>query len=123
MAFPDQFDTLVGERGTRLSGGQKQRIVIARAILMNPKILLLDEATSLDTESEHAVQQALDTIINDINDAKTVIIIAHRLSTVRNADQILVIQNGTVVEIGTHQQLIDTDNVYKSLVSKQIFAE
>lgn len=124
MSFPDKYDTLVGERGIRLSGGQKQRVAIARAILMNPKILLLDEATSaLDSESENLVQQALDTIINDTNDAKTVIIIAHRLSTVRNADQILVIQNGTIVEQGNHQQLIDNDNVYKSLVARQIFTK
>ena len=122
MSFPDKFDTLVGERGIRLSGGQKQRVAIARAILMNPKILLLDEATSaLDTESEHLVQRALDTIINDSN--KTVIVIAHRLSTVKNADQILVIQNGAVVEKGTHNELIEYDNVYCKLVQRQLFAK
>eukprot|EP01084_Bolivina_argentea_P162521 282823_1 len=122
MSFPDKFDTLVGERGIRLSGGQKQRVAIARAILMNPKIILLDEATSaLDTESEHLVQKALDSIINDSN--KTVIIIAHRLSTVKNANQILVIQNGSVVEKGTHNQLIALDNVYCKLVQRQLFTK
>ena len=124
MSFPDKFDTLVGERGIRLSGGQKQRVAIARAILMNPKILLLDEATSaLDTESEHLVQIALDRIINNSNDNKCVIIIAHRLSTVKNADQILVIQNGSVVEKGNHKSLIDNDNVYCKLVQRQLFAK
>ena len=122
MDFPDQFDTLVGERGIRLSGGQKQRVAIARAILMNPKILLLDEATSaLDTESEHLVQQALDAIISDSN--KTVIVIAHRLSTVKHANQILVIQNGNVVEKGTHKELIECDNVYSKLVQRQLFGK
>merc|ERR1712083_176753 len=101
MSFPEQFDTKVGERGARLSGGQKQRVAIARAILNDPQILILDEATSaLDTESEFLVQKALDRIINE--GQKTVIVIAHRLSTVKNADQILVIQKGNVVEIGSH---------------------
>ena len=98
MSFPDKYDTVVGERGIRLSGGQKQRIAIARAILMNPRILLLDEATSaLDSESEYLVQQALDRIMI----GRSVLVIAHRLSTVKNAHQVVVIEKGKVVEIGT----------------------
>merc|ERR1712025_703737 len=118
-AFPDKYDTLVGERGIRLSGGQKQRIAIARAILMNPKILLLDEATSaLDSESEYLVQQALDRIMI----GRSVLVIAHRLSTVKNAHQVVVMEKGKVVEMGTHDQLIQKeDGSYAKLVKRQLF--
>lgn len=120
MEFPQKFETKVGERGTRLSGGQKQRVAIARAILNDPKILLLDEATSaLDTESEHLVQKALDRIISEGN--KTVIVIAHRLSTVKNADRILVVQRGKVVEKGKHEDLIAKNGIYSNLVQQQMF--
>ena len=120
MSFPDKYDTLVGERGIRLSGGQKQRIAIARAILMNPRILLLDEATSaLDSESEYLVQQALDRIMI----GRSVLVIAHRLSTVKNAHQVVVIEKGNVVEVGTHDELIQKENgSYAKLVKRQLFA-
>jgi ABC-type multidrug transport system fused ATPase/permease subunit len=117
MQFPEKYQTLVGERGVKLSGGQRQRIAIARAILRNPKILLLDEATSaLDSESELLVQQAIQTLMQD----RTTLIIAHRLATVRNADKIIVLNNGKIVEIGSHQELLSLDNgLYKLLASLQ----
>jgi len=119
MSFPEKYDTVVGERGIRLSGGQKQRIAIARAILMNPQILLLDEATSaLDSESEYLVQQALDRIMV----GRSVLVIAHRLSTVKNAHQVVVIEKGKVVEIGTHDELIQKEGSYAKLVKRQLFA-
>jgi len=106
----------VGQRGVQVSGGQKQRIAIARAILKNPPILLLDEATSaLDSESEKLVQEALDTAMQ----GRTVILIAHRLSTVVNADMIAVVENGEIVETGTHQSLLDTSKFYSTLFSMQ----
>jgi ABC-type multidrug transport system fused ATPase/permease subunit len=117
-SFPDQFKTLVGERGIQLSGGQRQRIAIARAVLKNPSILILDEATSsLDSESERLVQEALDKLMV----GRTSIVIAHRLATVKNADQIIVLQNGTIQETGTHQQLILNENGLYHKLSKMQF--
>ncbi|WVZ24040.1 hypothetical protein V8G54_002584 [Vigna mungo] len=115
--LPDGLDTQVGERGIQLSGGQKQRIAISRAIVKNPSILLLDEATSaLDAESEKSVQEALDRVMV----GRTTVIVAHRLSTIRNADMIVVIEEGKVVEIGNHEELISNpNNVYASLVQIQ----
>ncbi len=116
MAMPDQFDTLVGERGTKLSGGQKQRIAIARAILRNSPILILDEATaSVDVETESQIQQA----ISELAGTRTIIAIAHRLSTVRRADVILVFEDGKIVQKGTHEELIAQEGLYHRMWSVQ----
>ena len=116
-SFPDGYNTLVGEKGIQLSGGQKQRIAIARAILINPKILLLDEATSaLDSQSEHLVQEALDLIMKN----RTTIVIAHRLSTVRDAHQIMVLEKGKMIESGQHEALLNQGGAYAQLVKKQL---
>jgi ATP-binding cassette subfamily B protein len=116
--FPEKYNTLVGERGIQLSGGQKQRIAIARAILKDPKILILDEATSaLDTESEYLVQEAL----NNLLKKRTTLIIAHRLSTVQSADLICVLDHGTIVERGTHSELLHQNGIYKKLIEGQIY--
>lgn len=116
MATESGFQTTIGDRGSRLSGGQRQRISIARAVLKNPPILILDEATSaLDTESERLVQEALDRLMKN----RTTIVVAHRLSTISNADLICVLQEGKIVERGTHQELINQPGVYKHLVEMQ----
>jgi len=114
--FPEGYETLVGERGVKLSGGQRQRVAIARAILRDPAILILDEATSsLDSESESLVQQALDGLMH----GRTSVIIAHRLSTVRRADRIYVIDDGRVIETGTHEELLNQGGKYRTLVELQ----
>ncbi|GBO19761.1 Multidrug resistance protein 1, partial [Araneus ventricosus] len=114
--LPQKYDTLVGDRGTQLSGGQKQRIAVARALIKNPKLLLLDEATSaLDTENEAIVQSALD----QARKGRTTIIVAHRLSTIRNADKIFVLSDGAIKEIGSHDELMERKGLYYQLVLSQ----
>lgn len=116
LGLEDGYDTEVGERGVKLSGGQKQRIAIARVFLKNPPILVFDEATSaLDLESEHFIQEALEKLAKD----RTTFIVAHRLSTITNADQIVVIEDGTVKEQGTHQELMQAKGAYYKLYSVQ----
>lgn len=116
-AFPEKYQTVVGERGLRLSGGQKQRVAIARALLMNPRVLLLDEATSaLDAESEFLVQDAMDSLMQ----GRTVLVIAHRLSTVKSADTVAVISDGQIAESGTHEELLNKDGIYNALVRRQL---
>lgn len=114
-SLPDGYDTLVGERGYRFSGGEKQRLAIARTILRDPPVLILDEATSaLDTRTEQAVQQAIDAL----SAGRTTITIAHRLSTVRGADQIVVLDAGRIAERGSHEELLDREGRYADLVRR-----
>jgi ATP-binding cassette, subfamily B, bacterial MsbA len=116
MELPEGYDTVIGERGVKLSGGQKQRLTIARALLKNPPLLILDEATSaLDTQAERIVQQALENLMRE----RTSIIIAHRLSTILSADRILVLSRGRIVSMGTHEQLLETSELYKKLYTMQ----
>eukprot|EP01132_Coremiostelium_polycephalum_P001324 gene1324-1670_t len=116
--FEDKYETVVGERGVRLSGGQKQRIAIARALLLDPKVLLLDEATSaLDAESEYLVKEAIDRLMHN----RTVLVIAHRLSTVINANVVMVVNEGRIEEMGTHDELLKNENgIYFNLVKRQL---
>lgn len=119
MEMPDRFQTEIGDRGARLSGGQRQRISIARALLKKPDIFIFDEATSaLDTESEKIVQDAIDRMMNE----KTTFIIAHRLSTIRKADVIIVLDDGNIVEVGSHEQLMQKHGKYREMVDKQNFS-
>lgn len=116
MTLPNGYDTQIGERGVKLSGGQKQRLSIARVFLKNPAILILDEATSaLDNTTEILIQEALDSLC----EGRTTIVVAHRLSTIKNANEIAVIDNGEVIEKGTHKELLDNDGIYKKLYSLQ----
>lgn len=120
MALPEGYDTMIGEGGSSLSGGEKQRISIARAILKNAPIILLDEATaSIDPENEHLIQQAISELIQ----GKTIVTIAHRLATIENADQILVVDHGKIVQKGTHDQLIQQKGIYRSFINIRERAE
>lgn len=113
---PQQYQTLIGDRGLQLSGGQRQRIAIARAMVKNPELLIFDEATSaLDNESEKIVQQAIDNAMAN----RTALVVAHRLSTIKNADKIVVMERGNVMESGSHEQLIEQSGVYKMLYDIQ----
>ena len=116
QGLPAGYDTVIGERGVRLSGGERQRLAIARALLKNAPVLILDEATSaLDSESEALVQSALHNLMS----GRTVLVIAHRLSTVRRADRIVVIENGTIADIGTHDELMSKLGTYRRLYELQ----
>lgn len=116
MSLPDGYDTLIGERGVGLSGGQKQRVAIARALLMDAKILLLDESTSsVDVETEMQIQQAFSKLLKD----RTAFIIAQRLSTVRDADRVIVLDNGRIVEEGTHEELLQLGGIYTAIYNLQ----
>ena len=114
--FPDAYDTRVGERGVGLSGGERQRVSIARAIIKDPAILILDEATaSVDTETEQLIQEAINRLIEN----RTTIIIAHRLSTLKKADRIIVLDQGNIAEMGTHDELMDAKGIFYKLIKLQ----
>jgi ABC-type multidrug transport system fused ATPase/permease subunit len=116
-ALPKGLETEIGERGVRLSGGQKQRLALARAILADPQILILDEATSsVDAEAEYLIQQALDSVLKD----RTALVIAHRLSTIRNADKIIALEDGRIIEVGDHHELMNRDGLYSQLYRRQL---
>ena len=116
MKLPDGFDTQIGERGVKLSGGQKQRLSIARVFVKNPPILILDEATSaLDNTTEILIQEAL----NELAKGRTTIVVAHRLSTIKNATRIMVINDGKVVESGSHDELLSKNGIYSTLYNLQ----
>ena len=120
MKFPQGFETEIGERGTKLSGGQRQRIDIARSFIKNPDILLLDEATAnLDSESEYYIQQALNELMKD----RTTVVIAHRLATIKKADQIIFLDNGEVTGKGTHGELLKNHEKYRHFVKTQSLVE
>ena len=120
MSLPEGYQTVIGEGGSTLSGGEKQRVSIARAILKNANIVILDEATaSIDPENEHLIQQA----ISELTIGKTVIVIAHRLATIEHADQILVVDDGRIVQKGAHNQLIRQEGIYKRFINIREQAE
>jgi ATP-binding cassette subfamily B protein len=117
LSFPKGYDTRVGERGVTLSGGQKQRIAIARALLMDPRILILDDSTSsVDTETEHLIQQALQRLM----EGRTTFVIAQRLLTLKNADLILVLDQGEIVQRGTHRELLEQPGLYREIYDLQL---